>query len=174
MQKLKSLRDFRFVDCSDWCKVFGAWCFGAKHQATKQITSCLGDPHGLAPRPRRRSHRRRRCGAPSVNHKLRRRKTYTSITIARADVTDWPRWESNPHGGCPPGDFKSPVSAIPPRGRGHFRDCLNLSECVATRPLEGVTARALPDVVRRRMHKPKTGSVVVPPKSIWYTSVHPA
>src|SRR4051794_35406344 len=30
---------------------------------------------------------------------------------------DWPRSDSNRYGDYSPGDFKSPVSAIPPRGR---------------------------------------------------------
>jgi hypothetical protein len=34
-----------------------------------------------------------------------------------AKECDWPRWESNPHEGYPSGDFKSPVSTVPPRGR---------------------------------------------------------
>ena len=33
-------------------------------------------------------------------------------------VVNWPRRESNPHGGCPPLDFKSRASAIPPLGPG--------------------------------------------------------
>jgi hypothetical protein len=31
-------------------------------------------------------------------------------------ITLWPRPDSNRHEGYPSGDFKSPVSAIPPRG----------------------------------------------------------
>ena len=31
--------------------------------------------------------------------------------------SDCRRWESNPHGGSPPEDFKSPASAVPPRRR---------------------------------------------------------
>ena len=32
-------------------------------------------------------------------------------------VLAWARRESNPHEGYPPGDFKSPASAIPPLAR---------------------------------------------------------
>lgn len=32
-------------------------------------------------------------------------------------LSEWPRRDLNPHEGCPSEDFKSPVSAIPPRGR---------------------------------------------------------
>lgn len=34
-----------------------------------------------------------------------------------AENQSWPRWDSNPYAPYEAGDFKSPVSAIPPRGR---------------------------------------------------------
>jgi hypothetical protein len=39
----------------------------------------------------------------------------TGSDASCCDQTQYRRWESNPHGGSPPEDFKSSASAIPPR-----------------------------------------------------------
>jgi len=53
---------------------------------------------------------------PSMVHKhLKNKGLDASGRVLSAPVIECRRWESNPHGGDPPEDFKSSASAVPPR-----------------------------------------------------------
>lgn len=79
--------------------------------------------------------------------------------------TKWPRWDSNPHPAYARGDFKSPVSAIPPRGpRVRLRSsrgsvAVRGDEAAADvngRPAQGVVGSRRHDN-RRRALRPRIG-----------------